>query len=176
MLVVVLLHDGSKRARHANAVATHDKRLLLAVLVHKGGTHGLGILGAQLEDLGNLDTAGSRKRLAAMRAGITGNDGNQVGPLVDGKVPLGAGTGKVIVDLVGATGPLLGLAQALVADQSDTLGQVYRSDKALVQTVRLKLLVGHHAIALAKDMLGLAVIELVVARNHGNNRLALGVD
>ena len=176
MLVVVLLHDGSERTGHAHAVATHDERLLLAVLVHKGGTHGLGVLGAQLEDLGDLDAAGSRERLAAVRAGIAGNDGDQVGPLVDGKVALGAGTGKVIIDLVGTAGPLLGIAQALVAHQTDALGQVNRSDKALVQTVRLKLLVGHHAIALAKDVLGLAIVELVIARNNGHDRLALGVD
>ena len=176
MLVVVLLHDGSERAGHAHAVATHDERLLLAVLVHKGGAHGLGVLGTQLEDLGDLDTASSRKRLTAVRAGVAGDDGDQVGPLVDGKVALGAGTGKVVVDLVGAAGPLLGLAQALVADQTDTLGQVDRSDKALVQAVGLELLVGHHAVALAKDMLGLAVVELMVARNDGDNGLALGVD
>ena len=131
MLVVVLLHDGSKRAGHAHAVATHDKRLLLAVLVHKGGAHGLGILGTQLEDLRDLDAASSREQLAAVRAGIAGNDGYQVGPLVDGKVALGAGTGKVIIDLVGTAGPLLGLAQALVAHQANALGQVNRSDKAL---------------------------------------------
>ena len=176
MLVVVLLHDGCKRAGHAHAVATHDERLLFAVLVHKGGTHGLGILGAQLEDLGDLDAASSRERLAAVRAGIAGNDGYQVDPLVDGKVAFGTGPGKVIIDLVGTAGPLLGLAQALVAHQTDALGQVDRSDKALVQAVRLKLLVGHHAIALAKDVLGLAIVELVVARNNGHDRLALGVD
>ena len=176
MFVVVLLHNGSKRAGHTNAVATHDERLLLAVLVHKGGTHGLGVLGAQLEDLRDLDAAGSRERLAAVRAGIAGNDGDQICPLIDGKVALGAGTGKVIIDLVGTAGPLLGLAQALVTHQTDALGQVNRSDKALVQAVRLKLLVGHHAIALAKDMLGLAIVELVVARDNGHDGLALGVD
>ena len=176
MFVVVLLHDGSKRAGHTNAVATHDERLLLAVLVHKGGTHGLGVLGAQLEHLRDLDAAGSRERLAAVRAGIAGNDGDQICPLIDGKVALGASTGKVIIDLVGTAGPLLGLAQALVAHQTDALGQVNRSDKALVQTVGLELLVGHHAIALAKDMLGLAVVELMIARNNGHDGLALGID
>ena len=176
MLVVVLLHDGSERTGHAHAVTTHDERLLLAVLVHKGGTHGLGILGAKLEDLRDLDAAGSGERLAAVRAGVAGDDGDQVGPLIDGKVALGAGTGKVIIDLVGTAGPLLGLAKALVAHQTDALGQVDRSDKALVQTVRLKLLVGHHTIALTKDVLGLAIVELVVARNNGHDRLALGVD
>ena len=111
-----------------------------------------------------------------MRAGIAGNDGYQVGPLIDGKVALGAGAGKVIIDLVGTTGPLFGLAQALVADQTNALGQVNRSDKALMQTVGLELLVSHHAIALTKDVLGLAVVELMIARNDGHNRLALGVD
>ena len=176
MLVVVLLHDGSKRAGHAHAVATHDERLLLAVLIHKGGTHGLGVLGAQLEDLRDLDAAGSGERLAAVRAGVAGDNGDQIGPLIDGKVALGAGTGKVIIDLVGTAGPLFGLAQALVADQTNAIGQVNRSDKALVQAVRLKLLVGHHAITLAKDVLGLAIVELVIARNNGHDRLALGVD
>ena len=82
----------------------------------------------------------------------------------------------MIIDLVGTAGPLLGIAQALVAHQTNAIGQVNRSDKALVQTVRLKLLVGHHAIALAKDVLGLAIVELVIARNNGHDRLALGVD
>ena len=82
----------------------------------------------------------------------------------------------MIIDLVGTAGPLLGLAQALVAHQTDALGQVDRSDKALVQAVRLKLLIGHHAIALAKDMLGLAVVEFMIARNDGHDRLALSVD
>ena len=82
----------------------------------------------------------------------------------------------MIIDLVGATYPLLGLAQALVAHQTNALGQVDRSDKALVKTVRLELLVGHHTIVLAKDVLGLAVIEFVVARDNGHDRLALRVD
>ncbi len=82
----------------------------------------------------------------------------------------------MIIDLVGTASPLPGLAQALIADQTDALGQVNRSDKALVQTVGLELLVGHHAIALAKDMFGLAVVELMIARDNGHNRLTLGID
>ena len=109
-------------------------------------------------------------------AGVAGDNGDQIGPLIDGKIALGAGTGKVIIDLVGTAGPLLRLAQALVADQTNALGQVNRSDKALVQTVGLELLIGHHAITLAKDMLGLAVIELMIARNNGHDWLALGID
>lgn len=45
-----------------------------------------------------------------------------------------------------------------------------------MQTVGLELLVGHHAIAPAKDVLGLAVVELVIARNDGHNGLTLGID
>ncbi len=45
-----------------------------------------------------------------------------------------------------------------------------------MQTVGLELLISHHAIGLAKDMLGLAIVELVVARNNGHDGLALGVE
>ncbi len=45
-----------------------------------------------------------------------------------------------------------------------------------MQAVGLELLVGHHAIALAKDMLGLAVVELMIARNDGHDGLTLGID
>ena len=45
-----------------------------------------------------------------------------------------------------------------------------------MQTISLELLISHHSIALAKDMLGLAIIELVVARNNGHDWLALGVN
>ena len=51
MLVVVLLHDGGQRAGDADAVAAHEERALHAVLVSEGGAHGLGVLGAELEDL-----------------------------------------------------------------------------------------------------------------------------
>ena len=82
----------------------------------------------------------------------------------------------MVVDLVGAAGPLLGILQRDVADESDALGQVHRPDKALEEAVALELLVGHHAIALAKRMLGLAVVELVVARDDRDNGVARSVD
>jgi hypothetical protein len=62
VLVVVLLDDGRQRAGDADAVAAHLEGLLDAVLVGEGGAHGLGVLGAQLEDLAHLDATRSLER------------------------------------------------------------------------------------------------------------------
>ena len=110
-----------------------------------------------------------------MRARIASNDGDQVGPLVDGK----SRSGQAPVSDNRPRWHRRPTAWTRAGSRrtpDGCLGQVDRSDKALVQPVRLKLLVGHHAIALAKDVLGLAVIELVVARDNGHDWLALGID
>ncbi len=62
VLVVVLLDHGGKRARDAHAVAAHDEGVLLARLVGERGAHGLRVLGAELEDLRDLDAAGGLER------------------------------------------------------------------------------------------------------------------
>ena len=59
------LDDGTQKAADADAVAAHVDRHLLAVGALHGGAHGLGILGAEIEDLANLDAA----RDAAARLG-----------------------------------------------------------------------------------------------------------
>ena len=69
VLVVVLLDGGGKGAGHAHAVATHQEWLLNAILVGERRSHGLGILGAELEDLRHLDAARAGEGRAAVRAG-----------------------------------------------------------------------------------------------------------
>ena len=175
VLVIVLLDDGGQRARDAHAVAAHDERLLLAVLVHEGGAHGLGVLRAQLEDLRDLDAAGGREGLAAVRAGVAGDDGHEVGPGVGRKVAALLDAGEVEALLVGAAEPLVSLLEAFVADHADALGQVDRTDEALAQA-KLDELVFVHEVVLAKGVLGLDVVELVVAGNEDERRGALPID
>ena len=50
--------DGRRhRARHAEAVAPHDKEIVGAFAVEKSGLHGLAVLHIQFEDMPDLDTA-----------------------------------------------------------------------------------------------------------------------
>ena len=74
----------------------------------------------------------------------------------------------MVVDLICTAGPATGLTKRLVNNKTDTLGQVHRSDKALEETRLDKLLLAHHMI-LAKDFLSLALVELMVAGNYGDN-------
>ena len=81
MLVVALLDDRCHRAREADAVATHEQRLLLAVLVEEARVERLGVLGAELEDVADLDCRGEGERAAAVRADIALSGFAHVGEL-----------------------------------------------------------------------------------------------
>ena len=172
MLVVVLLHDGGQRAGDADAVAAHEEGALDAVLVGEGGAHGLGVLGAELEDLRDLDAAGALEGRAAVRAGVAGLHAHEVGPLVDLKVAARTGAREVVVDLVGAAGPRHALAQRLVADQAHALRQAHGPDEALVQAGELELLVAHEVVG-AKELARLDLVELVVAGDDGDDARAV---
>ena len=68
--VVVLLDAGRDHAGDADAVTAHDGGLFLAVLVEINGVEGLGILGAELEDVAHFDALGEGHRLAAAGADV----------------------------------------------------------------------------------------------------------
>ncbi len=59
------LDGGGEDALDADAVAAHDGRDFLAVAVEDGGSHGLGVLVAELEDVADLDGLAEAQRLAA---------------------------------------------------------------------------------------------------------------
>ena len=65
VLVVVLLDDCGDDPRHADAVAAHHHRVLDARLVGVGGVERLGVLGAELEHVADLDAAVDRQRRPA---------------------------------------------------------------------------------------------------------------
>ena len=82
----------------------------------------------------------------------------------------------MVIDFVGATGPLLGIAQGDIADEANALGQADRPDKALAQAMLLELIITHEVVALAEEVLGLAVVELVVTGNDGDDGIPIRVD
>ena len=55
LVVVMLLDDRRHRPRRADAVAAHDERLLLAVLVEERRAERDGVERAELEDVAELD-------------------------------------------------------------------------------------------------------------------------
>ena len=103
-----------------------------------------------------------------MGAGIPFANGDKISPLVHREIAIGACTDKVVVDLICTAGPATGLTKRLVNNKTDTLGQVHRPDEALEEAGLDKLLLAHHMI-LAKNLLSLALVELMVAGNYGDN-------
>ena len=100
MVVVVLLGDRRDPCDHPDAVATHHHRMLLACLVGVRALEGLGVLGAELEHLPDLDAPVDRQRLAATRARVAGDDLRDVGPHVDVEVAIEDRVADVVVGLV----------------------------------------------------------------------------
>jgi hypothetical protein len=78
-----------------------------AVLVREGGAHGLGVLGAELEDLAHLDAARALEGTPALGAEVALLGlGHDVDPAVgDLEVAPGLGVHEVVARLVGADEP-----------------------------------------------------------------------
>ena len=64
--VVALLDGGADDARDADAVAAHFHDLVLALLIQERAFQRLGVLGAQLEDVADLDAAAEFERPLAV--------------------------------------------------------------------------------------------------------------
>ena len=60
---------------------------------------------------------------AAVRAGVAGDDRDEVLPCVRLEIATRAGTGEVVIDLVGTAGPLLGITQGDIAHEADASGR-----------------------------------------------------
>src|SRR6266571_2072081 len=71
LLVVVLLDDGRHGPRRPDAVAAHDERLLLAVLVQKRRLERRRVVRLKLEDVADLDRSLKVKSAAAPRTGVS---------------------------------------------------------------------------------------------------------
>ena len=148
--------------------------MLHAVLVVEGGAHGFGVTGTQLEHLGNLDAAGTRKRQTAVGAAVTGLDDAQVGPFVHREIAALFGAHVVVVVLVRTDDPMADALQAAGSDDARALGQADRAHRALVQAEGFHFLVGEQ-LKPGNGALGFDLVELVVTGDEHHNELALGV-
>ena len=101
-----LLDRRRRRAADTEAVAAHLRRAELALLVAEGAVHLLGVRGAQLEDVADLDAPRDAEYAgAAARAGVGGLGGHHVDPFERTRarhVPVPAHGDEVLVAGVGA--------------------------------------------------------------------------
>src|ERR1700691_1084588 len=118
--VVVDLDDRGHRALDADAVAAHERPDRLAVRAGHADLHGLGVLGAELEDVADLDAAFHFQAVPAVEAQIAGGDLAQVGPLADVDVALDVHPAQVGVVEVGAGVHAAPTAQRLVSDDRES--------------------------------------------------------
>ena len=102
--------------RHADAVATHHHRVLLALLVGVVRVERLGVLRADLEDVPDLDAAVDAKRLAATRARVARSTIAISAHSVDVKSRPSTASLDVVVDLVRAGDPTERRAHRRVGD------------------------------------------------------------
>src|SRR5579859_3426390 len=132
--VVVDLDHGGHGAFDADAVAAHDRADRLAVRAGHADLHGLGVLGAELEDVADLDAALHLQAVPAVDAAVAGGDLAQVRPLADADVALDVHAAQVGVVDVGAgvhaapAAPRL-IAQGLVRDDG-VIGDADRAQAA----------------------------------------------
>src|SRR5438132_12692714 len=69
--IMVLLDGGGRQATGADAIATHNDRVLLAVGVEKVRVQGFAVFGAELENMPDLDAAREHQSSSTNRAAIT---------------------------------------------------------------------------------------------------------
>src|ERR1019366_5003005 len=126
VLVVILLDGSGQDALDANPVAAHDGGDLLAVAVEHAGTHGFGILIAQLEDVSDLDGGIDAQGSPAVGAIFAGGDAAQVGG--DGVLEVLAGSHvlEMVVELVGAADHVGAADERLVKQDMDGARIVFR--------------------------------------------------
>jgi len=162
--VVVLLYRGGGDAGDADAVASHDDGLFLAVLVEVGGAHRGRILRAKLEDVADLDHTFALECALALGARVAGAGFAEIREADAGGSALldvgGADAAQVVVGLVGA-GDVDAPAQDLVGDHGQRRG--HGPDEAGLGTLRRDDLLGGGEAEVADEAAQLGLAELMVA-------------
>src|SRR5690606_35968153 len=124
--VVILFDGGGHNAADADAVATHDHGLFAALLAEYLRAHGLAVLGAELGNVADLDTASGFQGALAVRARIPAH---HVADILDAAwraVAPPVDANEVMAVAIGATGEIGEHRRGAVDDGGD--GQVDGAD------------------------------------------------
>src|SRR5690606_40373117 len=113
--------DGGHVALDADAVGAHDDGVAVAGLVLDVRAERLGVLGAELEDVADLDALPQVELGPALHAAVTLGDGAEIGPLADGDIAGDVDAPVVPVVLVGAGRSVVPTVEGVVGDD---LGEV----------------------------------------------------
>ena len=174
VLVVMGLTDGSGQTAYTDAVAAHNGMLLIAFGSQVGHVHGLGVLGAQLEDITDLDTTGDGNGgLAAMGADAAFYD---LGEVMVGELTQVTGniqTGIVMVCLIAAADQVVQTLQGGVVENSNLVGNTLGADKAGTEAA----VFGDdgRVDVVAQEVGELGLVGIQVATDKENNIVIVGI-
>ena len=114
VLVVALLDNRLQRARDADAVAAHDRRLARTVHVEEGRIQLLAVFCAELENVADFNCAADFQCLATLHARLARADGSQIKPRRHLDVALDGDVLQMETVLVRAGGHVICAAQTFV--------------------------------------------------------------
>src|SRR5690606_15627234 len=162
--VVILFDRGGYDAGYADAIAAHDHDLIATFLVQNLGIHGLRILGAELENMADFDTALDLQRAFAIRAGVASDDIAQILDARDRRIAYPVGAGEVEAVFVGAAHKIRQMGRSAIDDHRHV--QANRPERAgIAAGSRANLFVAGEAqrFADAGHFLGFDFIQFVIA-------------
>ena len=125
LFVIVLLDGGGQQPPHADAVGAHDYWVRSAFFIEEVGPEALGELGAELEDVPNLDAFNRGECRAAFRAAVAGLGVGDIGNRIDLEVAWIVDVLDVRIGLVGPGDEVGAQRYRYVSDALDAL-QSYR--------------------------------------------------
>ena len=176
VVVVVLLDAGGHGAADADAVAAHEDDLLLAVGIEEGGIQRLGILGAEFEDMTDLDAAPHLQHAAAAaRAGIAVGDVADVGKLRQREVALRVDVFQVVIRFVGAGNEIAHPLDRQVGNDADLeADRPGKADRRPGDLATICSSVGQLQLLAAEDFFSLISFRSWSPRTSSSHRLAVG--
>ena len=175
LCIVVLLDRGRGGPTHADPIAAHHHHLLPALLVEVERLHLLAILGAQHEDVADLDAADDARGFGAPRTGVAGDGIAQIGVTVRREIAAGRDVHPVGARRISPNDDIGQTLHRQIGNErhaleSDGPGESHRRAAKLLHRGRI----GHRQVRRAKDFLHLDLVNDVVAADQNGHRLPIG--
>ncbi len=175
------LDGGGKDALDADAVAAHDGHDFFAFAIEDGGSHGLRVFVAELEDVADLDGFADLERLAAGDVQVAFVDVADVGDARPGEVAAWRDVAEVVVEFVGSADHIFAAFESLVDDDERgariafVCGKDFEADGAEVASWAFEVeseFFGDHGAEFGYVGGGhqLGLVDEVVAAQEGDNR------